>query len=161
MLVWLPSCACKTLEANQFMRIVTMISMSAALAAGCSAPSSEAPAQQPSPFQAVASVQELMRAITIPSSNAVFAAQSEAPQDAAGWLSLQNNAVLLAESGNLLMIGARARDHGNWDSSSRALIDAAALALTAARAKDSNKLGQAADAVYAACEGCHEQYLPK
>ena len=141
-----------------------MLSMSLLLAAGCSSrdpatPPPPPPPQAASPLQAIASVAELMRAMTIPSSNALFAAQGEAPQDDAAWLSVQTNALLLAESGNLLMIGSRARDHADWDTRSRALIDAAVLALTAARAKDAVSFGQAADAIYASCEACHRQYL--
>src|ERR1044071_3191495 len=89
-------------EANHLMRIITLLSIS--LLAGCSAPNSTAPPPQAGALEAIASVPELMRALTIPSSNAIFAAQSEAPQDDAAWLSVQNNALLLAESGTLLMI---------------------------------------------------------
>jgi hypothetical protein len=102
-----------------------------------------------------------MRALTIPSSDAVFKAQGETPQDDAGWATLQTKALILAESGNLLMIGDRARDAGTWRKDARALIDAAGAAVDAARARNVEQFGQAADAIYNACEGCHKDYLPK
>jgi hypothetical protein len=59
------------------------------------------------------------------------------------------------------MIGERARDTGTWRKDARALIDASVLAINAARARNVEQFGRAADAIYNACEGCHEDYLPK
>lgn len=140
------------------MRIVAALLCASLLEAGCSSPTEKGPA---GPFKPIGSVPELMRALTIPSSDAIFKAQGEAPQDAAGWATLQANALILAESGNLLMIGDRARDTGTWRKDALALIDAAAAAVDAARARNVEQLGQAADAIYNACEGCHKDYLPK
>jgi cytochrome c556 len=140
------------------MRIVTVFCCTSLLASGCSSPPESDAA---GPFRAIGSVEELMRALTIPSSDAVFKAQGETPQDAAAWSRLQTNALILAESGNLLMIGERARDTGTWRKDARALIDAAVGAVNAARARNAEQLEQAADAIYNACEGCHKDYLPK
>jgi hypothetical protein len=140
--------------------IVALLSLGL-LTAGCSAPTAEVPAPVTGSFKAIASVQELMRTLTIPSSSAIFAAQGEAPQDESGWSAVLDSALVLAESGNLLMLGERARDAGDWRKHARALTDAAAGAVTAARAKNNDQLGKAADAIYMACEACHEKYLPK
>jgi len=141
------------------MRIVAALLLTGALlASGCSRTGTSAPTDS---FKAIGSVPELMRALTIPNSDAVFRAQGEAPTDDAGWEALQRNALILAESGNLLMIGARARDTGNWRKDAYALIDASAAALNAARAKNAEQFSQAADAIYNACESCHKDYLPK
>src|SRR5687768_7702968 len=140
------------------MRIVATLLCASLLVAGCSSPAEMDPA---GPFKAIGSVPELMRALTIPSSDAVFKAQGETPRDEASWAKLQTNALILAESGNLLMIGERARDSGTWRKDARALIDAAVSAVNAARARNVEQLGQAADAIYNACEACHEHYLPK
>lgn len=143
------------------MRIHTLL-LFIGLLSGCSRTAPPVPsAPAAPPFKAVATVKELMLAMTTPSSNAVFAAQGEAPQDDAGWLNVQNNALVLAESGNLLMLGDRVRDRDAWIKDATALVDAATVALNAARAKDAAKFGEAADAVYQTCEGCHQQYLPK
>jgi hypothetical protein len=143
------------------MRIVAALLIISALpVTGCSRTETTA-ITTASPFKPIGSVPELMRALTIPSSDEVFRAQSEAPADDAAWEKLQRNALVLAESGNLLMIGERARDADNWRKDARALIDAASAAVTAARAKNTEQFSKAADDVYNACESCHKDYLPK
>ena len=136
--------------------LLLLSASSALLVGGCARSGADT-----GPFKPIGSVLELMRAMTIPSSDAVFKAQGEAPTDDAGWATLQKEALVLAESGNLLMIGARARDTNKWRTDALALINAAASAVSAARAKNADQLGQAADAVYNACESCHKDYPPK
>jgi hypothetical protein len=65
---------------------------------------------------------------------------------------------LLAEAGNLLMLGTRARDKDQWMKMSRALVDAAALAATATEKKDARALEAATDSITVACEACHRPY---
>ncbi len=122
--------------------------------------SNAASAQQPT-FKPVASVDQLMKAIIIPSSDAVFQVAIEAPQDDERWAAVQNSALMLAESGNLLMIGDRAKDTGAWIKAAQALIEAGTVAFKAAEAKNEDALIEAGDQVYATCEGCHQQYLDK
>jgi cytochrome c553 len=93
-----------------------------------------------------------------PASDAVFAASSNQPLDAKGWADARNEAILLAESGNLLMMGTRVRDNGNWMKMSRAMVDAAALAAAAAEKKDAKGLEAATDAITTACMDCHRPY---
>ena len=120
---------------------------------------STAKAQQPA-FKPVASVNQLMKAFVIPSSDAVFGVAIEAPQDDEAWTVLQNNALILAESGNLLMIGSRAKDNDAWIKAAQALVDAGTVTFKAAEAKNVDALIEAGDQVYATCEGCHSRYLP-
>ncbi len=121
---------------------------------------STATAQQPT-FKPVATVNQLMKAIVIPTSDAVFQVAIEGPQDDEAWAAVQNSALLLAESGNLLMIGDRAKDTGDWIKAAQALIEAGTVAFKAAEAKNVDALIEAGDQVYATCEGCHERYLDK
>ena len=65
--------------------------------------------------QTVGTVHDIMEAITIPASNAVFAAASEPPKDAAGWSAVRTQAVAVAESSNLLMMPGRAVDQKDWN----------------------------------------------
>lgn len=51
-----------------------------------------------------------MEAITIRASVAIFDFELELPTDGEGWTSLWNQAVVLAEFGNSLMIGSRVRN---------------------------------------------------
>ena len=122
--------------------------------------SNTASAQQ-STLKPVATVNQLMKVFIIPSSDALFQVAMEAPQDDEAWTAVQNSALMLAESGNLLMIGDRAKDAGEWIKAAQALIEAGTVAFKAAEAKNVDALIEAGDQVYATCEGCHAQYLDK
>ena len=118
------------------------------------------PAPPPIPFKSIATVKQLMNALTVPASNVVFGAAGEPPKDDEDWLNVERNALALAESGNLLMLPGRARDDTEWRQQSVALIEAATLAVAAAEAKNAGKLAEAGDAIYAACESCHQHFKP-
>jgi hypothetical protein len=120
-----------------------------------------APAAQRSSFRPAASVQQVMTLITVPASDAIFGAAGEPPKTADAWNTLQNNALLLAESGNLLMLPGRARDNAEWAKQSRAMIDAAMLAVDAAKAKNADKFADLGDKIYVTCEACHDKYMAK
>jgi hypothetical protein len=109
----------------------------------------------------VASVLEVMKTMTIPFSNAVFEAGGEPPTDDKGWETVRGQAIALAETGNLLMLGSRAKDHAAWMKFSRALVDAADAAAKAAAAKNADQLSSASDALYETCAGCHKAYMVK
>jgi cytochrome c553 len=116
-------------------------------------------AQAPT-FQPVGTTLQLMKAMVIPSSDALFKIATEAPKNDKEWTAVQNNALLLAESGNLLMIAGRAKDNAEWMKDSKALVDAGAAAFKAANAKDVNKLNNISDEILTACETCHNKYKP-
>ena len=109
-------------------------------------------------LKAVATVTQLMQAMVIPASNALFNLPRNVPADDQGWSEVQNSAVILAESGNLLMIGSRAQDSGVWRATSRALVDAGEVALRAAQARDVESIADAGNQIIEACESCHEKH---
>ena len=125
-----------------------------------SKPKGAAQAQQP-PFKTVATVRQLMDAIIIPSSTSVFNVLSKDLDKEEEWDAVKHAALALAEAGNLLMIGERAKDKGPWIKASEALIDAGSKAFQAAETKNVDAIMEAGDQVLAACEGCHARYLPK
>jgi hypothetical protein len=96
--------------------------------------------------------------IITPASNAVVQAGGDAPATDGAWLDARNQALLLAESGNLLMLGSRARDNAAWMRMSRAMVDAAAAAAAAAERHDAAALAVAGDKITTACEACHQPY---
>jgi len=116
-------------------------------------------AQAPT-YQPVANMSQLMVNIIYPSSNAVFYVQRDAPKNEKEWIELQNASMTLAESGNLLMIGARARDQGDWIKFSRAMVDVGAAAFKAAEAHDVDGLLALANPLNDACVNCHQAYRP-
>jgi hypothetical protein len=129
---------------------------------GCSgAPQPEQTAAAPQPaFKQVGTIMQIMEAVIIPSSNAIWNVPAEAPKSDEDWATVRNNALALAEAGNLLMIGDRAKDQDAWMKASQALIDAGTTAFRAAEAKDLDAITAAGDGIYNACEGCHMQYPP-
>jgi hypothetical protein len=120
-----------------------------------------APAAAKSPFKLVANVEQVMKVITIPSSDVIFAAAGDTPKTPGEWQTIQNNALLLAESGNLLMMPGRARDNQEWVKAAQAMIDASMNALNAASAKNADALADAGDKIYVTCETCHDKYMAK
>jgi hypothetical protein len=109
----------------------------------------------------VASVLEIMKTMTIPFSSGVFEAGGEAPTDDKGWEAVRGQAIALAEAGNLLMLGSRAKDHAAWMKFSRAQVEAAEAAAKAAAARNADGLSSASDALYETCAGCHKVYMDK
>lgn len=116
-------------------------------------------AQEPAKFKPVANAKQLMEVFVIPASDALFDVSSEPPKNDAEWKRLRNNALILAESGNLLMMGSPAEDKDIWMKYSRALVDAGTVALKAVEAKNVDDLIQAGDPILAACQGCHDRFL--
>ena len=103
---------------------------------------------------------QVMEAVVIPSSNAIWNVAAEAPKDDEAWASVRNSALALAEAGNLLMIEGRAKDQGAWMKAAQTLVDAGTTAFHAAEAKDVDAIAAAGDEIYNSCEGCHMQYPP-
>jgi hypothetical protein len=118
-------------------------------------------APPPATVRPVATMKQLMTEMIKPASDAVFKAASEAPSTAAAWTELHGQALALAEEGNLLMIGNRPPDRGEWMRMSRAMIDAAASAVKAIDAKNADALSMAGDQIYETCESCHAKYMKR
>jgi hypothetical protein len=116
--------------------------------------------QTPSSFQPVGNMSQLMIDVIYPTSDAIFYVERNPPKNEQDWGLLRTNALTLAESGNLLMMGSRARDQGDWIKDAKLLVDAGSAAFKAARAKDLNAVLAVNDQLYAACVTCHQQYRP-
>lgn len=130
----------------------------------------EAPAPPPPPFAPVADVKQLMQVVVDPAADGIWESVKTvdsaegvveyAPKNDAEWQAVRNHALVVAESGNLLMMAGRAKDNQDWLRLSRALVDVGRRALAAADAKDKDALFDAGGEVYAACANCHQKYLP-
>jgi cytochrome c553 len=118
------------------------------------------PAQSPAPFQRVGTMSQLMIDIIYPTSDAVFYIDRQPPKTEKEWNDFRGQALMLAESGNLLMMEGRARDQDQWMKDAKLLVDVGAAAVKAARAKDVDAILALNDQLYAACVTCHEQYRP-
>jgi hypothetical protein len=128
----------------------------------------ERPAAEAAVTTPVASVQQIMRGIVSPAANVVFnsvattitlsGTEERAPRTAAEWNAVGDSAAALVESGNLLMLGDRAVDKGDWMTMSRALMDASRVALKAIEARDVGALFGSSEAINTTCDSCHQRY---
>jgi hypothetical protein len=130
-----------------------------------------------------ANLSQLMKGILFPNSNVIFAAQSDNPADVkpdarpstatnplAGpfgkWEAVENSALAIAESANLLTISGRKCSNGrdvpvknaDWLKFVQELHDAGMTAYKAAQSKNQDDIVTAAEAVTMACSNCHEKY---
>lgn len=141
-----------------------------------------APAPQPA---STTTVLQVMRGILFPSSNVIFAAQSddpakvEAATDPAtatdplkstygGWEAVMNAGVALSESTHLLEVPRNCSngkpapiDGETWKKGLTDLRAAGMAAYEAGKAKDQDKVLDAADKVVTACSTCHDVYREK
>jgi len=116
-------------------------------------------AQAPT-FQPVATVSQIMLAVTYPYSDNLLYIERNPPKDDREWAVLQSQALMLAESGNLLMMEGRAKDQGDWMKDARLLVDAGVAAVKATRAKDMQAVLELNDQIVTACTTCHTAYHP-
>jgi cytochrome c556 len=133
-----------------------------------------------------ANLGQLMKGILYPSSNVIFAAQSENPADVppakdpstatnplassyGKWEAVENSALALSEAANLLILPGRKCANGrdvpignaDWPKLVEGLRDAAAKAYKAAQAKNQDGILDAADTMTTACANCHDKYREK
>jgi hypothetical protein len=114
----------------------------------------------------VATVDQVMDAIVIPSSQALFDAVvyvngelTQSPKTDDDWFRLRMQALAVAEAGNLLLMPPRVKDSGDWVTFSHAMTEAAVRVEQAADAKNVDLMLQTGGELYAACTACHEKYL--
>ena len=145
-------------------------------------------AQVPStnaPQQVHADLNQLMRGVLYPAANVVFSAQADDPGEVklipghdpsmstdpltstfGGWVAVENAALALAESANLLSIPGRSCSNGApvptkdpaWAMFAQDLRDVSMKAYGAARAKDQGKMIEISETLSAACAGCHRKW---
>jgi hypothetical protein len=118
----------------------------------------QAPSESSPP---VASVKQLMLDLIFPSSNDILLAiYRGGPKDEKEWAAVRRGAMTLAESGNMLMMRARARDQEDWMKDAKLLAEVGNSVYKAAQAEDGAALAALAGNVDASCTTCHKQYRP-
>jgi hypothetical protein len=119
------------------------------------APSAEAPF-----MKSVGTMSELMLEVIYPTSDEIFYVGRNEKKSEKEWLDLRNNALILAESANILMGENRARDKDQWMKDARLLWDVGNKAFILAKARDLPGLEALNDELYEACQSCHVHYRP-
>jgi hypothetical protein len=116
-------------------------------------------AQAPS-IKSVGTMSELMLNVIYPTSDEIFYVSREEKKTEKDWIDLRKNALILAESANLLMADNRARDKDVWMKDAQLLWDVGNKAFIAAKAKDLPALEALNPDLYEACQSCHVHYRP-
>ena len=139
-------------------------------------------------MQVQSNLNQFMRGVVYPAANVVFSSQSDNPADAklppgqdpslatdplvstfGGWQAVENAALALTESANLLMIPGRTCANGNpapignadWSKFVQDLRDAGIKAYQAAQTKNQDKMIEASDILNASCTECHRKWREK
>lgn len=137
-----------------------MRSLGMGLIAGAGLLAMAAMAQAPTSFQPVGNMSQLMIDIIYPTSDAIFYVDRDPPKNEHEWALLRGQALMLAESGNLIMMAGRARDQENWIKYSKIMNDLGKTAFKAAQAKDLDGIRALNDPLNDVCVNCHLQYRP-
>ena len=131
------------------------LALTAALAAALAQAASSRP-----PTRNVGTMSDLMVKIIYPASDALFYIESRTPKTDSEWTALEGQALMLAESANLLMMPGRARDQKQWMADARLMLDAGADAVAAAKKKDVEAIVALSDRLLESCTTCHKNYRP-
>ena len=138
------------------------------------------------PQQIHADLNQLMRGVLYPTANVVFSAQADNPADVVkrnlnndptmstdpltgaygGWVAVENAALALAESANLLTIPERRCSNGvpvptkdpAWTMFVQEVRDASMQSYRAAQAKDQDKMIELSETLSRSCSGCHRKW---
>ncbi|HEU4689662.1 MAG TPA: hypothetical protein VFS23_14910 [Vicinamibacterales bacterium] len=163
-------------------RVYGLVALSIFFVSCTQAPPPAAPAAPAAkPYGTLA---QMMRGIPFPNSNIIFDTQTTdpgAPQKPAeagapasqtfagvygGWQAVENAAISLQETANLLLIPGRMCENGrpapvdqeDYKKWAQGLADAGAAALKAAQAKNIDQMVEVSGTVSDACAACHEKY---
>lgn len=172
-----------------FRHLVALSTLMAAWMAPCGAQTRGA--QRPAPAASsaqhpVANLSQLMKGILYPSSNVIFAAQTENPAEVkpaadpamatnplastyGKWQAVENSALAIAEAANLLSIAGRKCSNGldvplknpDWAKLVQGLRDAGMKVYKAAQAKSQDDIVATAGDLTEACDNCHSKYREK
>lgn len=146
------------------MRHAALIAMVGAALAACSGPSGE--------FDTTLSTKQLMKHVIDPAAIALWgragtietAAGTEylTPTTEADWDAAENEAAIVAEAGNLLILPGRVRKlsgvDGDWTIFARRLTREALAVKNATAARDADDMFKSGADLYQVCVACHEKY---
>ncbi|MGH9218646.1 MAG: hypothetical protein ACRD1W_05065 [Vicinamibacterales bacterium] len=118
-----------------------------------------APAPRP-PTRNVGTMSDLMVKIIYPASDALFYIESRTPKTDSEWTVLEGQALMVAESANLLMMPGRARDQKQWMADAKLMLDAAAEGFAAAKKRDVQGIVMINERLIESCTSCHKNYRP-
>jgi len=123
----------------------------------------QAPSNMPKPY---GNLKQVMRSVPLPNSDIIFAVQEKPPKNDMDWQTVENAAIAIEETANLIMIPGRFRANGqpvpvkaaDYAQYAAALVPAGKECLKAAQTKNLDALGNCTDGLSQACDECHKVY---
>jgi len=116
----------------------------------------------------VATVKQIMIGITNPAAFVVYEAvgtkssakgiEEIAPQNDEEWAKVGSAGAAVVESGNLMLMGNRAIDKGDWVKMTNDMIEQGKKAMKAAEEKDKDGIVAAGGDLNTTCDNCHARY---
>ena len=129
------------------------------------------PAEPPSPYKPIATIEELMEGTVQPAAEVFWGSVSTTisaagieekyPKTDEEWEAVWGGAMTIAESGNLLMMPPRVRADAEWTRLSTALVDIGVEAAKAARSRNPETVLEVGERVYNVCTECHMKFIPE
>lgn len=117
---------------------------------------------QSASYHGVASTKQIMAGVQKPAMDSLNAMmKAGGPKDEKEWAQAQQNAALLAETGQLILMGARPKDQDVWVKTGTMLSESASAAAKAAEAKDLDAFKASLGGVAKSCRGCHTVHKKK
>lgn len=103
---------------------------------------------------------DLMVKFLYPASDSILYIETRTPGTDFEWNQLAGNALLVAETANLLMMPSRALDQGQWMRDTKLMLDVGKKAYEAALQKDLQALIALNEEMIQSCVVCHKRYRP-
>jgi cytochrome c556 len=113
-------------------------------------------------YHGVASTKQIMAGVQKPAFDNINAMmKAGGPKDEKEWAQAQQNAALLAETGQLILMGARPKDQDVWVKTATLLSESASSAAKAAEGKDLDAFKSSLGGMAKSCRGCHTVHRKK
>jgi hypothetical protein len=114
-------------------------------------------------------LKQLMRSVPYPNSNVIFEVQSKPPKNDLDWKTVENAAIAIEGTANLILQPGRLRSNGqpvpvqaaDFVKYAQALGPAGRDCLKAARKKNRDLVTYCTDGLSEACDNCHKVYRDK
>jgi hypothetical protein len=152
-----------TIRKEQEMRKQAVIFALGTIIVGCGG------TQQAPPFKPVADTKLLMESVIDPAADLVWdsvktiitvgGVEEIRPQTAEQWTAVRNAAMVVTESGNLLMMAPRAKDGDQWMKAAQMMVETGQEAIRAIEKKDADELFVVGGHIYDSCTNCHSKYI--
>jgi hypothetical protein len=111
-------------------------------------------------FVSVPELKDIMDAMIMEQADILWSitGPEDAPKDVDGWRKIEHAAIGMAETMKFLKMSHLAKDQGEWQTRSDALIEAADKARAAIKERNPDKLLEVGGSIEASCSGCHKIY---